>query len=64
MSISIVIPARNEELNIVKSINYLRRILKNSINYEVLVIDDFSTYSTYEAVKNIKIKNIILLFPK
>ena len=60
MSLSIIIPARNEELNIVKSINSLRRILKNSINYEVLVIDDFSTDSTYEAVKNIKTKNILV----
>jgi dolichol-phosphate mannosyltransferase len=58
MSLSIIIPARNEELNIVKSINSLRRILKNSINY--LVIDDFSTDSTYEAVKNIKTKNILV----
>ena len=60
MSLSIVIPAKNEELNILKTINLLISVIKKYINYEIIVIDDFSTDKTYEKIKKLKKKNIFV----
>jgi len=51
---SIIIPARNEEANI---INCLQSIVANTYpqtHYEVIVIDDFSTDSTQECVRTMQ----------
>jgi len=60
MSLSIVIPAKNEEPNILKTINFLISVIKKYINYEIIVIDDFSTDKTYEKIKKLKKKNIFI----
>ncbi|MHB1276543.1 MAG: glycosyltransferase family 2 protein, partial [Candidatus Humimicrobiaceae bacterium] len=53
--VSILIPARNEELNIEKCI---RAFLKQDYsNLEIIVLDDNSTDNTYDIVKNISEKN-------
>jgi glycosyltransferase involved in cell wall biosynthesis len=56
MSLSIIIPAKNEELNILKTINFLISVIKKNINYEIIIIDDFSTDKTYEKIKKLKKK--------
>ena len=57
MSLSIVIPAKNEEKNIIKTYKKLSaKLLKNKINYEIIAVDDFSNDKTYQILKKIKKK--------
>lgn len=61
---SIVIPAFNEEFRISKTLNIIDSYLKTqSINAEIVVVNDGSTDNTRETVKNISqtIKNIRLI---
>lgn len=53
---SIIIPARNEEINIQKCIESI--VLQNypTIFFEIIVIDDFSTDNTVQIVQNLAIK--------
>jgi dolichol-phosphate mannosyltransferase len=60
MSLSVIIPAKNEEFNILKTINSLRKNLANSINYEIIIIDDFSIDHTYKVVKKSNFKNVYI----
>jgi dolichol-phosphate mannosyltransferase len=60
MSLSIIIPARNEEVNILKTLNFLILFLKKKINYQIIIIDDFSIDKTYEKIKKLKRKNILI----
>ena len=55
MSLSIIIPAKNEEKNIVKTYKKLSaKLVKNKINYEIIVVDDFSNDKTYQFLNKIK----------
>ena len=57
MSLSIIIPAKNEEKNIVKTYKKLSaKLVKNKINYEIIVVDDFSNDKTYQFLNKIKKK--------
>jgi cellulose synthase/poly-beta-1,6-N-acetylglucosamine synthase-like glycosyltransferase len=62
--VSIIIPARNEENNIVSLLdsiianNYTREL------YEIIVIDDFSEDNTYEYVINTQITNLSIFHLK
>lgn len=52
--LSIIIPARNEAENLPQCISEISETLtRNSIEYEILVIDDGSTDQTYEIVSKI-----------
>ena len=54
MFFSIVIPARNEEKSIKKTVlNLLQSLHKNSIDFEIIIVDDGSTDKTEEVVKHI-----------
>tara|TARA_B100000989_G_scaffold297636_1_gene284063 strand:+ start:2121 stop:2834 length:714 start_codon:yes stop_codon:yes gene_type:complete len=54
MSISIIIPCQNEENTILKTVNILKKKIKNKIkNYEFILINDFSTDETLEVIKKI-----------
>ncbi|KMQ60189.1 glycosyl transferase family 2 [Chryseobacterium angstadtii] len=48
--VSIIVPAYNEEVNIVSSLNNLLK--QNYPNFDVIMIDDGSKDSTYEKTKN------------
>ena len=63
MSLSLIIPAFNEEEQIKITIKKLINFKKNISNLEILVIDDKSTDKTYKIVKYIKKnKSFIKLF--
>ncbi len=60
-SISVIIPAYNEEKSIEETINKVKLTLKKTrINHEIIVIDDGSKDKTKEIIKN-KFKDIILI---
>jgi dolichol-phosphate mannosyltransferase len=50
MNLSIIIPCKNEENNIIKTIKNLEKYLLN-YKFEILIIDDFSSDSTAKKVK-------------
>ena len=51
-SLSIILPTYNEANNIKIIINNLVEILKNNLDYEIIVVDDNSEDKTWEVVKN------------
>ena len=54
MSISIIIPCKNEENTILKTVNILKKKIKNKItNYEFILINDFSTDRTLKVIEKI-----------
>ena len=59
MSISIIIPAKNEKNNLPQVLNELINTIENKFQYEILVIkdrDDNSTNSiSYDVIEKIKI---------
>ena len=52
MKVSIIIPVRNEELVIKKTIEQLENELSN-LPYEIIFVNDFSTDRTFELIKKI-----------
>ena len=59
--ISVIIPARNEEKNIVACLDSICNQTLSKELYEVIVIDDHSTDATAAIVKNYATKNIKLI---
>ena len=53
-SLTIIIPAYNEELNIAKCLKSLSEIKRPSVNFKILVVDDLSTDKTFLEAKNLK----------
>ncbi|MGI8581705.1 MAG: glycosyltransferase [Chitinophagaceae bacterium] len=60
-SISIIIPARNEEKNIYKCLEAVISQTYPETLFEVIVVDDFSTDRTAEIINSFVEKNVILL---
>ena len=58
---SILIPTRNEALNIVKLLKDIDQQLYNSDDYEIIVIDDSSQDNTYQLVEKVDLQNIKLV---
>ncbi len=61
ISISVIIPARNEEKNITALLNSLRGQSYPASLFEVIVVDDYSTDRTADWVKNCGISNVRLI---
>ena len=51
--ISIVIPIYNEQDNIIQLIKEVRASLEKKINYEIIIVDDFSNDGTREILKGL-----------
>ena len=64
MSLSIIIPVRNEEENILETAIKIKKFLL--FDFEICFIDDFSSDKTYEVITNFiqKIELITLKFTK
>jgi dolichol-phosphate mannosyltransferase len=62
MSLSIIIPCYNEEKVIAKTIHYIQKSIKK-VNYEIVIIDDFSTDNTLKIVNELinKYSNIRII---
>lgn len=58
MILSIVIPARNESKNIEATVSSLiGRLDQESINFEIIIVDDGSTDSTFQILHRISVKD-------
>lgn len=56
--VSFVIPAKDEEKTVVKLVNQISAQLKKlKLSYEIIFIDDGSTDTTYQVIKNLSLKN-------
>ena len=53
-SLTVIIPAYNEEINIIKCLNSLNKISRPSIQFKILVVDDSSDDKTLLKVENFK----------
>ena len=56
MKLSIILPARNEATGVVKTLDFIINNV-NEIDYEIVVINDFSEDKTYEIVDKKRIEN-------
>ena len=54
MSLTILIPTKNEQLIIRKTIENIVKSKLKKINYEIIIINDFSTDNTVKIVNQIK----------
>ena len=61
MTVSIIIPCKNEEDNILNTINNLENKLSN-INFEIIIIDDYSTDSTAKKIQKASIEKQFLKY--
>ena len=60
MSLSIIIPCRDEEDNISLTIKNLNRTISKKIkNYEIIIVNDFSEDNTLNVCKKLSSKKII-----
>ncbi len=53
-SLTVIIPAYNEEINIIKCLNSLNKISRPSLEFKILVVDDSSDDKTLLEVENYK----------
>ena len=58
MSISIVIPCKDEEHNICPLVeNIVKKLESQNFSYEIILIDDFSLDKTYDVIHSTFINN-------
>ena len=62
MKLSIIIPAYNEEKNILEVLKNVKKVSLGSITKEIIIIDDFSTDSTEKILSKLKDKNTKIFF--
>ena len=62
MKLSIIIPAYNEEKNILKVLNNVKKVNLDGITKEIIIIDDFSTDSTGKILSKLKDKSTKIFF--
>ena len=55
-SLTIIIPAYNEESNIINCLKSLSEIKRPSVNFKIIIVDDLSTDKTFLEVINLKEK--------
>ena len=60
--LSIIIPAYNEEKNILKVINRVKRVKLKNITKEIIIIDDFSTDNTRKILSELKDSSLKIFF--
>jgi dolichol-phosphate mannosyltransferase len=58
LGLSIVIPIYNEEKNLTKLISEINLALKNYSNYEIIIVNDFSTDSSSDILESLNSKKI------
>jgi glycosyltransferase involved in cell wall biosynthesis len=51
VDISVIMPVYNLEKQIIVQLESLRAILKSSLNYEIIIVDDGSTDNTLEVLR-------------
>ena len=61
--LTVIIPARNEEKNISKTLEALGRQSYPQDHFEIIVVDDYSTDGTAAAVRNASLPNLRLIRP-
>ena len=61
MSLTILMPSKNEEKIIINTLKRINKSIISKIDYEIIVIDDFSDDSTWSLVKNLKNSNQVKL---
>jgi len=61
--ISVIIPVRNEEKNILPLLQSLKQQNYDATQFEILVIDDFSEDGTASVIRNAQIQNLHLVQP-
>ena len=59
--ISLIIPARNEEKNILRCLESIRKQSYPVSKFEVIIVNDHSTDGTAEVIRNFPISNVLLL---
>src|SRR6266542_1628168 len=61
--LSVIVPARNEEKNISSLLNALSQQTYPKDSFEIIIVDDFSTDTTAEMVKNFSLPDLVLIQP-
>ena len=62
MSLSLIIPVYNEESQIISTINKLTKLKRNIKDFEILIINDFSTDSSEKLIKKLCNKKKFIKF--
>ena len=62
MRLSIIIPAYNEEKNVLEVINKVKKVNLGSITKEIIIIDDFSTDNTKKILSELKEPGLKIFF--
>ncbi len=64
MKLSIIIPAYNEEKNILEVINKVKKVNLGNITKEIIIVDDFSTDNTRKLLSELKDASLRIFFHK
>ena len=62
MKLSVIIPAFNEEKNILEVINKVKKVNLGNITKEIIIIDDFSTDNTKKILSQLKDSSLKIFF--
>lgn len=57
MKVSVIIPMFNEEENVQRTLFEVNNVMKDSSDYEIIVVDDGSSDNTYSLLNNLASKN-------
>lgn len=62
MKLSIIIPVYNEEKNILKVINKVKKVRLKNITKDIVIVDDFSADGTRKILEELKDKSLKIFF--